>query len=131
MGEVDAVVEDGGFAKDHVLCADAISLLGVFTSIEPGEVADSRTVRKVGDDAFLAGAHRETLETEDMSNDLHVGHVARQFVNTIYLRAVHIFIRVVFEQATIGLDAEFGAQHLLAVWAYTRQELNVLIENIQ
>jgi hypothetical protein len=66
-----------------------------------------------------------------MTHDLHVWHVARQLVDGVDLRTVYIFIRIVFEQVTISLDAEFVAQHLLAVGAYPRQELDVLIENIQ
>ena len=126
MGEVDAVVEDGGLTKDHIFRADSIGLLGVFASVEPREVADGRAVGEMGDDALLTGSHRKGLEAEDMTHHLHVGHIARQFVDGVDLRAVNVFVGIVFEQVTIGLDAEFAAQHLLAVGAYARQELDVL-----
>ena len=131
MGEVDAVVEDSRFSEDHVFGAYPIGLLGVFASIEPSEVADSRTICEMGYDTLFARAHGETLEAEDMSHDLHIGHVASQFMDGVDLRTVYIFVRIVFEQVTIGLYAEFVAQHLLAVGTYPRQELDVLVENIQ
>ena len=131
MGEVDTVVEDGRFAEDHVFRAYPIGLFGVFSTIKPSEVADSRTIREMGDDTLFARTHGETLETEDMSHDLHIGHVASQFMDGVDLRTVHIFIRIVFEQVAIGFDAKFVAQHLLAIRANPRQELDVLIEDIQ
>jgi hypothetical protein len=48
-------------------------------------------------------------------------------VDGIDLRAVYIFIRIVFEQVAIGLDAELVAQHLLAVRANARQVHDVLL----
>ena len=131
MGEVDTVVEDGRFAEDHVFRAYPVGLFGVFSTIKPSEVADSRTIREMGDDTLFARTHGETLETENMPHDLHIGHVASQFMDGVDLRTVYIFIRIVFEQVTIGLNAEFVAQHLLAVGTYPRQELDVLVENIQ
>ena len=84
----------------------------------------------MGDDALLTGPHRKGFKAEDVSHDLHVRHFARQLVDSVDLRTVHIFIWIVFEQVTVCLDAEFVAQHLLAVRAYARQEFDVLIENI-
>ena len=131
MGEVDAVVEDSGLAEYQIFRPDAIGLLGVFSTIEPREVCDGRSICKMGNDALLTRSHGEGLETEDMPDDLHKGHLTRQFVNLIDLRAVYVFIRIVFEQVAVGLDAKLVAQHLLAVRPYAWQVFDVLIEDVQ
>ena len=81
----------------------------------------------MGHYAFLARPHLESLETQDAAHHLYEGHLARQFMDGIDLRAVHIFIRVILQQVTISLDAELVAQHLLPIWAYARQILDVLL----
>jgi hypothetical protein len=45
-----------------------------------------------------------------MTNNLHEGHIARQFVDGIDLGTIYIFIRIVLEQVAIGVDAEFFTQ---------------------
>ena len=127
MGEVDAVVEYCRFAEDEILGTDAIGLLGVFATIKPREVGDGGAIRKMGHDTLLARSHGEGLEAEDMTNDLHIRHIAREFVDGVDLRAVDIFVRIVFEQVTIGLNAELVAQHLLAVRPYARQVFDILV----
>ena len=127
MGEVDAVVEDGGLTEDHIFRADSIGLLGVFATIKPCKVGDGGTIRTMGYDAFFTRSHGEGLEAEDMTNDLHIRHIAREFVDGVDLRAVDIFVRIVFEQVTIGLNAELIAQHLLAVRPYARQVFDILV----
>lgn len=44
--------------------------------------------------------------------------------------AVYIFIRVVLQQVTEGVDAKFLAQYLFAPRSYARQEFYVLLEKI-
>jgi hypothetical protein len=85
----------------------------------------------MGYDTFLAGTHGEGFEAENLADHLYKGHFTRQFVDGVYLRAVHIFIRIVFEQITIGLNAELIAQHLLAVRPHAWQVFDVLIEYVQ
>jgi hypothetical protein len=62
-----------------------------------------------------------------VADDLYERHVARKFVDLINLRAVHIFIRIVFEQIAIGLNTELVAQHLLAVGPHAWQVFDILI----
>jgi hypothetical protein len=45
----------------------------------------------------------------------------------IDLRTVNVFIGIVLQQVAIALNAEFAAQHLLAIRAYTRQVFNILV----
>ena len=130
MGDVDAVVEDRGFAEDHVFYADPITLLGVFATLEPYEVGDARTIGEMGHDTFLARSHLEGLETEDMTHDLYEGHVASEFVDGIDLGTIDILIGVELQQVAVGVDAEFVAQYLLTVRSYARQVLYVLIEDV-
>ena len=107
MGEIDTVVEDGGLAEDQIIHSNLICLLGVFATVEPGEVTDSCAIGEVGDHPFLARSHGVGLETEDMTDDLDVRHVARQLMDGVNFRAVYIFVRIVFEQVAKGLYAEF------------------------
>ena len=127
MGEVDAVVEHRGLAKDEILDTDLIGLLGIFAAIEPREVADARTIGEMSHHTFLAWSHGEGLEAQDLSHHLHERHITRQFVDGIDLRTVNVFIGIVFQQVAIALNAEFIAQHLLAIRAYTRQVFNILV----
>ena len=127
MGEVDAVVEDRGLAEHEILGTDLVGLLGVFATIKPREVGDGSTVGEMRYDAFFPRTHRESLETQNVADDLYERHVARQFVDGVDLRAVDIFVRIVFEQVTIGLDTELIAQHLLAVRPYARQVFDILV----
>ena len=129
MREVDAVVKDGGLAKDQVLRPDLIILLGIFAPIKPREVSNGRAVCKVSHNPFLTRPHGERLKTQDLTDHLHIRHVAREFVDGVDLRAVHVFIGIVFQQVTIGLKAELVAQHLLAVRPYAWQVHDVLIQN--
>ena len=110
VGDIDAVVEDGGFAEYDIFRTYLISLFRIFAPLEPYEVCDACTVAEMGHDALFSRSHRERLETEDMTNNLHEGHIARQFVDGIDLGAVYIFIRIVLEQVTIGVDTEFFTQ---------------------
>ena len=110
MGDVDAVVEDGGFAEYDIFRTYLISLFRILAPLEPYEVCDARAVAEVSHDAFLSRPHRKCLETEDMTNNLHEGHIARQFVDGIDLGAVYIFIRIVLEQVAISVDTEFFTQ---------------------
>ena len=127
MGEVNAVVEYSGFAKDQILRTDLVVLLGVFAAIKPSEICDGSTVRKVSHNPLLSRSHGEGLETEYFSDDLYERHIPRQFVNSINLRTVHILIRIVLQQITIGLNAEFVAQHLLAVRPHAWQVFDILV----
>ena len=130
MGDVDAVVEDGRFTEDHVSHPRLVVLLGVFAALEPHEVGNARAVSEMGDDTFLARTHLEGFETQDMSHDLHEGHIPRQFVDGVYFRTVDILIGIVLEQVAIGVDAELVAQNLLPVGTHPRQVLYVLFEDV-
>ena len=129
MAQLDAVVEDGGLAEDQVVCADTVVLLGILAAgTEPHEVHDARAVAEMGDDALFTRTHLEGLKAQDMADDLHERHVARQLVDGVHLRAVHVLVREVFQQVAKGLDAQLVAEYLLAVGAYARQVHDVLVE---
>ena len=126
MGYLDAVVEDGGFAKDHILSTYLVLCLGRLSIFEPHQVHHARSITEMGYHTLLAWSHVEGLEAENAANDLNEGHVACQLVNGIDLRAVHILVGIVFQQVAKGTDAELCVQHLLSLRAYARQKLNVL-----
>ena len=83
MGDVDAVVEDSRLAENHVFRPYLITLFGILPTLKPHEVGDTCAIRKMSDDTLLTWSHLEGLETEDMTHDLHEGHVASQFVDSI------------------------------------------------
>ena len=60
-----------------------LKTFGIFPALKPHEVGDACAVRKMGHDTLLTRSHLEGLETEDMTHDLHEGHVASQFVDSI------------------------------------------------
>ena len=127
MAELDAVVEDGGLAEDEIVRADTVVLLGILAaSTEPYQIHHTGTVAEVGDDALLASAHLKGLEAQDVAYDLYERHVARQLVDGVHLRAVHMLVGEVLEQVAEGLDAQLFAEHLLAVGTYPRQVHDVL-----
>ena len=120
MGEVDAVVKHSGFAKHQILGTYLIILLGVFTTIKPGKVADAGAISKVCHYALLTRAHRKGLETQDMTNYLYKRHIACKFVDGVHLRAVDVFVGVVFQQVAVTLNAKLVAQHFLTVRSHAR-----------
>ena len=131
MRHVDASVIDVWSSENDIFLADGIALFGIFAAVEPREVHHlARPVGKVGYDAFLAGTHLEGLETEDVAFHLYERHVARQFADGVETAAVHMLVRVVLQQVAIRHDAQFLAQHFLALRSHPRQVLYVLLQNI-
>ena len=122
-----AVVEDGGLAEHDVVGSHLIFFNGTLAIVEPHQVHDaSAAVGEVCHHALLAAAHLEGLETQYASLHLHEGHVARQFADGVEPAAVDVLVGVVFQQVAVCGDAQFLAEHLLALGAYARQVLDVL-----
>ena len=84
----------------------------------------------MGHDTLFTRAHLEGLETENMTHDLHEGHVASQFVDGVNLRAIDMLVGVVLQQVAIGKDTKLLAQYLFPVWSHPWEKLYVLIENV-
>ena len=131
MGEVYAIVEYRRLSKNQILNTYLIVLLGVFATIKPSKVADACAIGEVGYHTLLARAHCESLETKDMSDNLNKRHVAGEFVDSVDLGTVDVFVWIILKQVAIAFDAKLIAQHLFTVRAYARQVLYVLIEYIQ
>ena len=104
MGDVDAVVEDGRLAEYHVFRTYLITLFGVFPALKPHEVGNACAIGEVSHDTLLARPHLEGLEAENMSHDLYERHIACEFVDGIDLRPIDMFVGIVLEQVTIGVD---------------------------
>ena len=83
-------------------------------------------VCEVGHGAFVATVGRKHLVAENLSLDLHKRHVASEVGYAVNLGAVHIFIRIILQQVTPGLDAELTYQCVFLVWAYARKIHDVL-----
>ena len=127
MTNLYAVVEDGRLAEDHVLRPYLIFRHRRLAVVEPYQVHDAGTVGEVGDDAHLPWPHLKLLEAQDAPHHLHKRHVASQLTDGVHLRAVHVFVRIVFQQVTERLDAQFLPEHLLAPGTHARQVLYVLL----
>ena len=130
MGNVDAVVENGGFAEYNIFRTYLVTLFGIFSSLEPHEVGNAGTIGEVSHDTLLSWSHLEGLETQDMSHDLYERHIASQFVDGIDPGTIDMFVRIVLKQVAIGVDTKFFTQYLLPVRSHPRQVLYVLIENV-
>ena len=126
MGHLYAVVEHTGLSEHQVVLPNLVVLSGILAAVEPHQVHDARAVAEVGHDTLPSRPHLEGLETQNTPHDLHKGHVARQLADGVDLAAVNVLIGIALQQVTIGLDAEFLTQHLLAIGAYARQVHDVL-----
>ena len=130
MGHIDASVVDVGTSEDDILFADGVALLSIFASVEPRQVHHfSRAVRKVCNDAFLAGTHLEGLKTQDMAFYLYEWHVAIEFAYAVESAAVYVFVRIILQQVAKGMDVQLFAEHLPPVGTNPRQVLYVLLQN--
>ena len=94
---------------------------------EPDEVDNVASVGEVGDDAFLA-SFAKLLEALNGAFDLHQRHVACQLADSIDLRPVYIFIRVILEQVTPSPDVELTDEDLLALRSHAGEIHDVVIE---
>ena len=130
MGKLIAVVVDGGPSEDNILGVDFVVAGDVLGTAEPHQVDHTRPVGHVGHDAFAAVSHLKLLETQNLSFYLHERHVARQFADLIDFRAVHIFIRVILQQVTKCVDAQFLAQYILPSGSYAWQVFDVLMKYV-
>ena len=99
-------------------------------SCEPHEINKSRTVSEMGNDAFLACSHAEFFEICELTHYLNERHVTAQLVDAIDFRAVNIFIRIIFQQVTECLDAQFFFQQFLAMRSNARNIHYVLPEYV-
>ena len=132
MGDVNATIIDVGAPENDIFLANGVVLLDVFSPVKPRQVHHfSATISEMCHYTFLAGTHLESFKTQYVAFHLDKRHVAIQFAYAVKSAAVHMLIWIILEQVTVGLDAEFIAQQLLAVRANARQELDVLIENVQ
>ena len=83
-------------------------------------------VGEMGHYPFLASAHLELLEAEDVSLDLHERHVGHQLWYEVDFGSVNVFVRIILKKVTVGADSKLFAQNLLALRANTRQVHDVL-----
>ena len=125
-----AVVEHARPSEDQIVGAYLVVLLGIFASVEPHQVQNACAVREMSHHTLAARSHLKGLKAEYVADDLHERHVARQLTHLVDFCAVNVFIGVVVQQVAIGVNAEFLAQHLLAVGPYARQVHDVLLEDV-
>ena len=127
VGKLVAPLKHRGLAEDDELLAHLVILVNIFGAIEPHEVDDAVAVGEMPDDALLAGPHGKLLEAQNAALDLHKRHVTREFVDAVYPRAVHIFIRIILQQVAPRLDVELAAQNLFPAWAHAGEVHDVLV----
>ena len=71
----------------------------------------------MGHEALVATPRVEALETQDAPFYLYERHALQQFADAVDMASVDIFVGIVFQHLPKRLDAELGAQHLLALGA--------------
>lgn len=98
VGELKASAEDAWFAKNYVFFADDVIFIDILRPVEPYEVADSMPVGEMGHYPFLASAHLELLEAEDVSLDLHERHVGHQLWYEVDFGSVNVFVRIILKK---------------------------------
>ena len=123
---VAAVVRQG-FTKNDIFCSGLVTVVHPVFGSEPDEVDNVASVGEVGDDAFLA-SFAKLLEALNGAFDLHQRHVACQLADSIDLRPVYIFIRVILEQVTPSSYVELTDKNLLAFGSHAGEIHDVLIE---
>ncbi len=124
-----AVVENCWFPEYDIFFMAVIVGSHHFCSVKPYEVTYSRAVAEMSRHNSLSVPGRCLLETEDMPFHLYKGHVRCQFVYSVYLAAVNIFIWVMLNKVTVGYDAQFLVQDVLAARTYTLEILYVLVQD--
>jgi len=96
MGYVYTSVENRRLSKDDVFLTDLIFSYNIFHPLKPDQVHHSRSVGEMSHQSSVASfAH--ILETQDLTLQLYVRHVAIQLVYTVYTAPVYIFIREIIQ----------------------------------
>ena len=122
-----ALVEDCRFAEDDVVRVYLIITCNLFGIREPHQVDDSCAVGDVCHNTFLASSRIELLEAENPAANLYEGHLARHLVDGVYLRPIHIFIRIILQEVAEGLDAQLLAEDILTSGTHPRKVFYVLV----
>ena len=127
VGKLKASTIDGWFPENDVFGIGFVSLVDVLCSTKPYQVDHAEAVGEMRHHSLVALSRVELLEAENLSFDLYERHLRGQLADVEHLGAVYIFIRVVFQQVTIGADAELLAQYLFLLRTYARQVHDVLV----
>ena len=129
MRELEPSAIDGGPSEDNVFRAHFITVIDVFLPVEPHQVHHAVPVAEMRHDALLPRAHSKLLITQYAPFDLHKRHVAPQLVDGIDAAAVHIFIRIVFQQVSPCVDIQFLVEDILPTGAHAGQIHDVLVQD--
>ncbi len=127
MCELVATTVCGRFAEDNIVSAHLVGFHDVLSTAIPNQIDHTEAIGEVSHQEFVALARVDFLVTENLSLDLHVRHLGSQLADVIDLCAIDILVWVVFQQVTIGVDAELLAQYLFLLRSYAWQELDVLV----
>ena len=89
-------------------------LIGILPSLEPYEIDESGAVREMCDIALLAAPGIIYIPRLYKSAYLYIGHLSLHLAYPVDAAAVDIFIRIILQEAGIGLYAKlFGEDGLL------------------
>ena len=127
MGKLESAVEDGWLSENDILGSHSVGLHDVLGTAVPDEVCHTVAIRKMGYQQLVALAGIYLVVAEYLAFELYKGHVGIEFADVENLGAVYIFIRIVFQQITIRVDAELLAQYLFLLGSYSWQEHDVLV----
>lgn len=125
MVYLQASVEYGWFAKDKICGAHLICLTHETKSLKPYEFDKAGSIGETTYDtsvpSFTYRLHRDYL-----SYELHVGHVAVNLRDAIYLATIDITVREVVEHVAHSLDANLLFKEFGSLWTYATKEFYVV-----
>ena len=129
MSKLVAPVIDGGLAEHDIFGVHLIVLRNLLGVHEPHQVNNPRPISHVCHNTFLPRSHIKLLEAQNLPFHLYERHLAGELIDMEHPTAVHIFIRIILQQVTKCLDAQFLAQDLLSLRTDSWHILNVLFED--
>ena len=124
VSDVDASVENGGFAEDNELHADDVAFLDVLPVLKPDEVDDAGAVGKMGNGALLT-TRANNLIAENLASQLNVRHVSVYLMDVIKTATVDMLVGKVIEEVVECGDAQLLTQHFGTLRADAGEILDV------
>ena len=130
MGDVNALVEEGGFAEYNVLRLQLVLVQQVFDTLKPDQVYHTRSIGEVGHQPALTSlAYR--LEAKDFASQLYVGHRAVYLADGVDAAAVDVLVREIVQQVLLRRDSRLLAKYGRPLRPDARQELDVACGQIE
>ena len=120
MREVYPVVEERRTAEDDIVGVQLHRLQYILLGVEPNAVHPAVPVSKMPYKA-LPSALAHLLETDELSADLHKGHVGSKFRRAVKPAPIYVLVGEIVQQVAPGLQTQFLLQGFGTLRTDTRQ----------